>query len=208
MKFSKYFVSGLFFTSLIASMGHAYLSIAESGEVLPAGKYQVGVEPQILTNKDGGGNLDVFFDTNINESTSARILMGAGTIDFNAFASVKWVPFPDVDNQPAMGLRGGVGLARNEDENYLEVQFAPLVSKKFDTIYGMTVPYMAIPFTFFNTKDSNYVASNLAIGSEFHYQEWNEVMFGGELGFDMNKSYSYISLFMTFPFESQKGFGN
>ncbi|WP_413613376.1 hypothetical protein [Bdellovibrio sp. HCB-110] len=203
MKFAKYFVLGLF----LSSSAHAYLSIAESGELVPAGKYQVGVEPQLLTNKGGGANFNVFFDTNINEATSARITMGAGAVDFNAFVSAKWMPFPDVDNQPAMGLRAGAGLARDEEENLLQLQLAPLLSKKFDTEYGLAVPYLAVPFTFLNTKEENLVASNLTVGSEFHYADWNQVTLGGEVGFDLNKSYSYISIFATFPFESQKGFG-
>ena len=203
MKFAKYFVLGLF----LSSTAHAYLSIAESGEVLAPGKYQVGVEPQLLTNKGGGANFVVFFDTSINDSTSARILMGAGAVDFNAFASVKWMPFPDVENQPAMGLRVGAGLARDEEENLLQLQVAPLVSKKFDTEYGLSVPYFAIPFTYLNTKEENVVATNLAVGTEFHYVDWTGVTLGAELGVDLNKSYSYVSIFATFPFESQKGFG-
>ncbi|WP_374080041.1 hypothetical protein [Bdellovibrio bacteriovorus] len=167
----------------------------------------MGVEPQLLTNKGGGANFNVFFDTNINEATSARITMGAGAVDFNAFVSAKWMPFPDVDNQPAMGLRAGAGLARDEEENLLQLQLAPLLSKKFDTEYGLAVPYLAVPFTFLNTKEENLVASNLTVGSEFHYADWNQVTLGGEVGFDLNKSYSYISIFATFPFESQKGFG-
>lgn len=204
MNFAKYFVLGLF----LCSSAQAYLSIAESGEMLPQGKYQVGVEPQFLTNKGGGANLNVFLDTAISESMSARIAMGAGAVDFNAFASVKYMPFPDVDNQPAMGIRVGAGLARDEDQNLLQLQVAPLVSKKFDTEYGLAVPYLAVPFTFLNTKEENLVASNLSIGSEFHYVDWNQVTVGAEAGVDLNKSYSYISIFATFPFESQKGFGN
>lgn len=205
MKFAKYVVLGLF----LSSSAHAYISMAESAEVVAPNLYQVGFEPQILTNKESGTNLDVYFDTPINDSTSARFLLGAGAIDFNAFASVKWVPFPDVANQPAMGLRVGAGLAREKDENILQLQVAPLVSKKFDTEYGLTVPYVALPLTYFNTKEENFVASNLAIGSEFHYHEWqNIVTLGGELGVDLNKSYSYISVFATFPFDSSKGFGN
>lgn len=203
MNLVKCFVLGLFLTP----SAHAYLSIAESGEILPAGKYQVGIEPQLFTNRDNGANVNVFFDANLRDDLSARVSMGAGAIDFNAFASVKWIPFPDVDNQPAMGLRGGIGMARNEDENFLEAQIAPLVSKKFDTIYGLTVPYLAVPFTFLNTKDDSYVASNLAIGTEFHHTEWNQVTFGAELGLELNKSYSYISIFAAFPFDSAKGFG-
>ncbi|MBV2167313.1 MAG: hypothetical protein KUL82_01290 [Bdellovibrio sp.] len=203
MKFAKYFVLGLF----LSTNAHAYLSIAESGEVLSPGKYQVGVEPQILTNKGGGTNFNVFLDSSINEATSARISMGAGAVDFNAFASAKWIPFPDVDNQPAMGLRAGAGLARDEEENLLHLQLAPMASKKFDTEYGLTVPYIAIPFTYVNTKEENFAATNLVVGSEFHYVDWDQVTLGGEVGVDLNKSYSYVSIFVTFPFESHKGFG-
>lgn len=209
MKFAKYFVLDLLITIglFLSTTAHAYLNINESGEVLTPGKYQVGLAPQFLLNKGGGANFDIFLDTSIDESTSARITMGAGAIDFNAFASVKWIPFPDVDNQPSMGLRAGAGIARDEEENILQIQFAPLVSKKFETEYGLTVPYLAVPFTYLNTKSENIVATNLAIGSEFHSVEWKEVTLGGELGIDLNKSYSYISIFATFPFESQKGFG-
>lgn len=203
MKFAKYFVLGLFFSST----SHAYLTIAESGELLAPGKYQVGAEPQFLLNRGGGTNLNVFLDTSLNDSTSARITMGGGAVDFNAFASAKWIPIPDVDNQPAMGLRIGGGIARDAGQNLLQLQFAPLVSKKFDTEYGLTVPYLAAPLTFLNTKEENVIASNLTVGTEFHYAEWNQVTLGAEMGIELNKSYSYISVFATFPFESHKGFG-
>ncbi|QDK37540.1 hypothetical protein [Bdellovibrio sp. NC01] len=203
MKFAKYFVLGLF----LSSQAHAFMSMAESGELVPMGSYQVGFEPQLLTDKDSGGNFNLLLDAPLNDSTSARVVLGGGTIDFNAFASVKFVPFPDVDKQPAMGIRLGAGIARNEDDNILQLQAAPLLSKKYDTDYGLAVPYFAIPFTFLNTKDENFVATNLAIGSEFHYHEWNNVTLGGEIGLDLNKSWSYISIFASFPFESSKGFG-
>lgn len=203
MKFAKYFVLVLF----LSSNAHAYLSIAESAEVLPVGKYSLGVEPQFLTNKGGGTNLNVFLNGSLNESTSARVTIGAGAIDFNAFASVKWVPFPDVDNQPAMGIRAGAGLARDGDENLLQLQVAPLISKKYETEYGLTVPYVAVPVAFLNTKEENYVASNIAFGSEYTHPEVIGT-FGAEVGLDLNKSYSYISIFATFPFDSATGFGN
>jgi hypothetical protein len=187
---------------------HAYLSIAESGEILPQNKYQFGFEPQLLTNRGGGVNANVFFDAPFNESTSGRVTLGGGEIDFNGFASVKYVPFPDVGNQPAIGIRGGVGVAREDGENWLLAQFAPLISKKFDTEIGMTIPYIAIPFQFVNTKEENYTGSNIVFGSELHYHEVPNATFGAEIGAELNKSYSYISVYVSFPFDSTKGFGN
>jgi hypothetical protein len=206
MNLAKSFVLGVF-SVCCASPAFAYLSIAESGEILPVGKYQVGLEPQVLLNRGGGANLNVFLDTAFSDSTSGRITMGAGSVDFNAFASVKWMPFPDVDNQPAMGIRIGAGVARDEDENIVQIQAAPMASKRFNTEYGMTVPYIAIPFTYLNMDSDNVWASNLAIGSEWHPTDWAYGTIGGEVGFEINKSYSYISVFATFPFDDQKGFG-
>ncbi|MNS56561.1 hypothetical protein D3C72_894230 [compost metagenome] len=194
--------------ALSPMVAKAYLSIAESGEVLPRDKYQIGLEPQFLTNRGGGFNANVFFDAPINDATSARVSLGGGEIDFNAFASVKYIPFPDVDNQPAIGIRGGVGIAREDSENWLVAQAAPLISKKFDTEIGMTVPYIAIPFNFLNTKEENYTGSNIVFGSELHYNEAPNVKFGAEVGAELNKSYSYISIFASFPFDSSKGFGH
>ncbi len=83
-----------------------------------------------------------------------------------------------------------------------------LLSKKFDTEYGLTVPYFAVPFTFLNTKEENLVATNLAIGSEYHPNGWEYGTVGAEVGFDLNKSYSYISVFATFPLIAKKDSGN
>lgn len=206
MKSAKYFVLGLFI-STFGVQAQAYLSMAESGELLPAGQYQVGLEPQVLLNNGGGANLNVMLDTSFSDSTSGRITMGAGSVDFNAFASVKWIPFPDVENQPAMGVRFGGGVARDEDENIVQLQIAPLASKKFNTEHGMTVPYIAVPFTYLNMDSENIWASNLAIGSEWHPTDWAYGNVGAEVGFELSKSYSYISIFATFPFDDQKGFG-
>lgn len=210
MKFSKSLILSVFLICGwgVAPKALAYLSIAESGEILPSGTYQVGLEPQFLTNHSAGANLNVFFDTALSESWSTRVLLGAGAVDFNAFASAKWIPFPDVDNQPAMGLRFGAGIARDEDLNIVQVQVAPIASKKYDTEYGLTVPYIAVPFTLIDNKNEKVVASNIAFGAEYHHQEWNNVSFGGEIGLELSKSYSYISLFVSLPFDGKKGFGN
>lgn len=203
MKSLKFALLGL----LIAPSAQAYLSLAESGELLPVGKYQVGVAPQFLTSRGGGTNVDVFFDAPINESTTGRISLGAGAVDFNTFASVKWIPFPDVDNQPAIGIRGGVGLFRDEGDNGFLAQVAPLVSKRFASEYGLFVPYFAVAINLVDTKSENFTSSNAIFGTEFHSEEVPMMKFGGELGLDMNKSYSYVTFFVAFPFDSSKGFG-
>lgn len=203
MNFAKYLIIGL----ICSSSAHAYLSIAESGELVSPGKYQVGMEGQGLLNHGGGGNLNVFLDTGFNDEMSGRVSLGGGTTDFNAFASMKYMPFPDFANQPAMGVRMGVGLARYDEENLLQFQFAPLASKKYNTEYGLAIPYIAVPFTYINADKENFFATNIVLGSEFISSEIPGVKFGGEFGLELNRSYTYFSLFATFPFDSKTGFG-
>lgn len=151
--------------------------------------------------------MNVFLDNGLSDSLSARVEMGGGTVDFNAFASAKWIPFPDFENQPAMGLRVGGGLARDESENLLHAQLAPLVSKKIGTRYGLTTPYLAVPFNIINSQGENTVGTNLTVGSELKYEKWSMGTLGAEWSLDLNKSISYFSVFMAFPFESHKGLG-
>lgn len=194
--------SGIFFLS---SPARAYLSLAESGELVPAGQYQIGAEPQFLLNHGGGANMNVFFDAPVNDSTSARITLGGGSVDFSTMASLKFVPFPDVDNQPAIGVRVGVGAARDESENILFGQVAPLVSKKVDTEYGLMTPYVAVPFELMNTKEDNHGSSQFVVGSEYTHPDLPQARFGAEVGMELSKSYTYLSIFATLPFDSSKG---
>ncbi len=184
----------------------AYLSIGESAEILPLSDYQVGLEPQFLLNKGGGANLNAFFDAPFNNSTSGRISLGAGSVDFSTFASIKYVPFPDVDNQPAIGIRAGVGIARDESESILLAQISPLISKKTPTDIGLLTPYLAIPLQIINNKKETFTGSNFVVGSEYSHADLPEARFGGEIGFELSKSYSYLSVFVTIPFDSSKGF--
>lgn len=200
----------LIVTSIMATIGlcrsaQAYLSIAESAEILPINEYQFGLEPQFLLNKGGGLNVNAFFDAPFDASTSGRISIGAGAVDFNAFASFKWIPFPDVDNQPAMGLRAGVGVARDDSENLLLGQIAPIASKKAQTDIGLFTPYISIPFQFVNNKHETISSSQFVVGSEYSHADLPDARFGGEVGFELSKSYSYMSVYVTIPFDGSKG---
>jgi hypothetical protein len=184
---------------------HAYLTIGESTEVPKAADYQVGFEPQILTDGGGGSNFTAYFDSPFNDATTGRLWLGAGKIDFNVGATVKYVPFPDVDTQPGIGFRAGGFFARKSDLNILTLQLAPIFSKKWNTDAGLFIPYVAVALDLTNTKDRNYTGSQFVIGTEYKTTEIPNMYFGTEVGFNLQDSYSYISGNITFPFDSSKG---
>jgi hypothetical protein len=190
---------------LVSSSSLAYLTISETAELPPATYYQLGFEPQFLTNKGGGTNVSAFFDAPFTDSTAGRLWLGAGVIDFNVGATFKYVPFPDVDNQPGIGFRAGGFFARKDDENFLTLQLAPLFSKKVNTDNGLFTPYAAVSLNFTNTKEKNFTGSQVVFGSEYKTPEIPKMYFGLEAGIELNDSYSYISGTVTFPFDSSKG---
>lgn len=192
-------------TLLVSSSAMAYLTISESAELPAATNYQVGFEPQFLTNNGGGANATAFFDAPLTDDIATRLWLGAGAIDFNVGATVKWVPFPDVEKQPGIGFRGGAFYARNESENILTLQLAPIFSKKVDTEHGLFIPYAAVALDLTSTKEKNFTGSQIMFGTEYKTPEIPKMFFGLEAGFELNDSYSYISGTVTFPFDSSKG---
>lgn len=186
-------------------MAEAYLTMSESTEIPKAADYQVGVEPQFLTDNGGGTNITGFFDAPFNEATSSRLWLGAGTVDFNVGATMKYVPFPDIDNQPGIGFRAGGFFARRSTLNILTLQLATLFSKKVETNSGLWIPYAAVALDLTNTKDRNFTGSQVMFGTEFKTSELPSMYFGAEVGLNLSETFSYIAGTVTFPFDSSKG---
>lgn len=200
-------VLSLGFALLLATTARAgYLAIGESGEMLPENEYQFGVAPQILLNEGGGGNVDVFMDAPYSDSTSFRIQAGAGKIDFHAGAGVKFVPFPDVDRQPALGGKASVWFGRVGDNNALTLQLAPMVSKKFVDADNTYAPYAAIAANITSAKDRNFTGTQFVFGSDARLASWREALLTAEIALNLKDSYSAFTFCMAFPFDGSRGF--
>lgn len=202
MKFSA-LILALFITP--ASYA-GYLSIGESGEILPANEYQFGIAPQLLLNEGGGANVDAFVDVPFNDSMSFRGQAGGGKIDFHAGAALKFVPFPDIDNQPAIGGKVAAWYARVESQNALTLQIAPLISRRLDSEHGVFVPYIAVPLNITNTKDRNYTGTQFVVGSEWRNPQWQNMLVASEIALNLNDSYSAFTVSVAFPFDGSRGF--
>jgi len=208
----SFFKIGFIFLAalLLQQTASAYQTIGETAELLPPGFYKLGLQPQLVVSEGGGLNVGAYFDTYLMESVNGRIEIGGGKTDFWATGSVKWVPIPDVDRQPAIGLRGAVTTARDDDASFFNIQIAPIISKKADTRYGEMIPFVAIPITFVSASkdlDSNgkgYTASQFAIGAEWFQDK--TINYGAEFDLNMSHTQSSISAFISFPFDGNTGF--
>jgi hypothetical protein len=189
------------FLPLFAS---AYLSVQESNEITPPGKFKLGFEPQMKLSRGSGANFSAFFDAPINDEMSARTLIGAGDLDLFAGASFKWVPIPDYENQPAVGGKVTAVFSKEDSDNFISLGFAPIVSKRFDSEVGLFIPYASLPVNFVNGKSTTTTHINVALGTEFISPKADNMTFGGELGVDLHDSFSYLSAYLTIYLDDKR----
>lgn len=180
-----------------SNQSFAIMTVQESNEITPLGKYKLGVEPQFRTSRGSGFNFSGFMDKALNEAMSVRGSAGTGETDFSVGGSFKWVPFPDFESQPAIGFKFGGTYWRDSSENFSTIRIEPIISKKFGTAMGLFVPYTAVPVMFNNGNDYNKTSLQVAFGSEYIHSEADNMTFGAEIGLDGKDSFSYISGFVT-----------
>lgn len=175
----------------------AFMTVQESNEITPLGKYKLGFEPQFRTSRGTGFNFSSFFDKAYNESLSFRASAGTGDTDFSVGGSAKWVPFPDFETQPAIGFKISGTYWREASENFSTIRVEPIISKKFETDLGLFIPYTAVPLMFNNGNEFNKTTLQVAFGSEYHHLNADNMTFGAELGIDGKDAFSYVSGFVT-----------
>lgn len=190
----------------------AYYGVLDNGEVMGAGKYKATTDIQALTD-DGGLNLGGTFDIGFDEEFGARALLGFGETDFYVGGMVKWMPVPDIDNQPAMGFNTGIVYAKEGKVSDLTFRVEPMLSKRILIEETVLTPYAALPVGLRlrnsdnpRVKEENDVTVQLALGTQLQVPQWKNLQFMGEIGLDLNEAPGYIAFAAVFYFDSEKGF--
>lgn len=197
------FIFGIAWT--VSSTSHAYLEFAETGDIVPRGTYKVGLGPQIRMSDGSGVNISAYAESGFRDDLGWRAHVGTGDTDFYFGASVKWVPIPDYENQPAIGLRGDMAFANDNRVTTSVFRIAPLISKGFQTDYVYFTPYAALPLGTASTDGGSVTFTQLALGSDIKVDEWRDILFNVELGSNISKAFSYLSLNFFYFFDSGDG---
>jgi len=188
---------------LFSTKALAYYSTIDTGELLPSDTYRAIIETQFVTDPSNGVNFVGRFDGAIDDETGYRALLGFGETDFHFGGFVKWIPIPDLDNQPAIGVLAGVLYANDGSLDILSLRLHPLISKKFELEAGVLTPYASLPFGIQSIDGKTTLPLQLAVGSEYKPKQFEKLYFGGELGFDLAKSYTYFSLFAAMNIDEE-----
>lgn len=189
-----------------SSPSFAYYSTIDTGEILDEGQYRTSLESQFITDPGDGINLVGRFDAPIDDETNWRVLLGFGETDFQLGGFVRWTPIPDLENQPAISLLGGVLYAREGGDGELSLRLHPIISKKFQLELGDLTPYASLPFGLRSYKDDTDIPLQLAIGTQFKPLSFEKISFAGEVGFDLSDAYTYFSLAAIVGFDQETGF--
>ena len=195
----------LLFLSLGPSKAYSYFSYINTGEILVDEAYRVTLEPQIVP--DGGGfNLVGHFDMAIAGDAELRMTIGSGNkTDFQAGGFIKWIPYPDYEDQPAFGFVAGGLYGRFASNTQVSLRFAPMASKKYEHTSGTWNTYVALPTGVTATKSETFNPLQIAFGADFKSRELRSVTWGGEVGINLQKSFNYISGFVTLVFDEKTG---
>ena len=189
------------FLALMASPSSwAYLTILESGEPLTRSEMHIGFAPQFLTGDTAGSNGGVTLRTGLDEGRDFSLQVGGGKVQFWTTLATRWIPIPDYRDQPAIGLRFDVTMARMSDSNTGVLRAAPFVSKRFKTDVGYLEPYAYLPLGMTLQNGTYDNVSSLTLGSQLMLEDLRPIFFYGEVGLNLKNSVSYftIGIFSTF----------
>lgn len=186
-------------TALFALLGLLTLNTAQAGtfttpHFVEPGRFAIGVEPElILSNGAGlGGNLR--YTHGVTDLNNATFLIGTGggPRRFRVGGNFTFDFFPDVDQQPGIGialqpiyyrLRSNTGL--------LELSAVPYIHKNFVNGGNEIEPYLSVPFGWNFTSGNYQFHSALHVGGMFKTHENFRYLL--EVGLKLNNTETFIS---------------
>jgi hypothetical protein len=174
----------------------AYMTVAESGELVPENQFRVSIEPQV-NYFDFSGH----FDTGVAEDAQVRVSAGMGSTGYHFDFFYKRIPYPDYDDQPAIGYKFGASFARESNSSVVTPIFYPLISKNIIIKKDRWTPYASLPIgvSVFQSRSSTPI--RFVAGVEYVPTSVENMQFGGEIGFNVKDSFSYASGYVSFYFE-------
>lgn len=181
---------------LIPQMSNAYFSNIDSGELVPKDQYRLILEPQF-----GQYNLTAHFDAGITDSTQLRVSLGAGKNGTHFDFFYKTIPYPDFEDQPAIGYKVGTIFSSNKSENIFSIRFMPLLSKTYLINQVRWTPYLSLPLSVSMEKSKATTPIHLVLGTEITLPSNPDMQIGFEAGASLKDSFSYASAFISFYFE-------
>jgi len=188
--------------TLLSVHAQAYMNLLTTGELTPTNHWATMGYLEGVFNKYDGVNINARGSYGISDELQVDAELGTGKFNAVMGAFAKWVPIPDVDNQPAIGLRAGIGFVDADKTNETSVNATPFISKGFQTEQGRFTPYGGVMLAVNSNDADTFFASRLILGTEWKspLEDWKDVRVLAELGFELSKSFSSLAVGMSYTF--------
>ncbi len=179
----------------------AYTSTLMDGDILEKNSYNFNFETQYIDQKKGSGlNFNGRFDLPFNQDINLRALLGFGETDFHVGGLIKWMPIPDYERQPAIGLLTGFQYAKLGSVDEFALRLTPYLSKKVSLSVGQLAPYISLPIAISIIDSETEVPLQFQIGTELEIKQLKNYSFFAEIGLNINESFTFFSLGLTYNY--------
>ncbi|MEM7647067.1 MAG: hypothetical protein AAF203_09175 [Pseudomonadota bacterium] len=198
-------MTALLLLMIISTPSYGFLSLMDTGNLVNEGEYRIQGEGQILMDPPEGFNLNARFATGLDDESEIQFEGGIGSVDYYLGAFYKWMPFPDTDDQPAIGGRGGVVFADFNGFSTYGFNVTPLISKNISSGYGQFTPYGGIEMSLLNNVDDTNFSMQAVIGLSWSPNEWEfpglkKFNFMVEYGAEIDDAFNYFSFGANYNF--------
>ena len=201
----SYLTTVLIVSLMVSKSWGGIHSTLETGEI--AERIRANISTQWLIN--GGyegvgvmGNVEVPFS----ESSSWKVGLGKGSdINLQADGSWKWVPIPDYERQPAVGLISGVTYIHcpcpnSGADSTFGLYVHPILSKKIEADFGTFNTYTGPLLGFMFGDNNTQYPVRFTLGSELMIDSMKNLGFILEGSLNLSNSTNSVALGLGYIF--------
>lgn len=163
--------------------------------------FSLGLEPELTLTDGSGLGLNVKGTYGLNDlmNLQGTIGTGGGPLGFRIGAAAIFDFFPDLEDQPGIGLATQLMYYRvPKDLGLVDFRVIPYVHKSFKSTSSTFEPFIAFPIGFGILDGDSMGLSQLVLGSIFHSTE--SMLWSVELAVPINNTDTQFSGGVTFYF--------
>ncbi|MCB0413284.1 MAG: hypothetical protein KDD50_03065 [Bdellovibrionales bacterium] len=205
-------MKNLFFPTIVISLSfvfhffcstaQAYYLFHDTGDLLEENQLRLSLHPQFTS----GSNLVGILDTPWGNDSNIRYYLGFGDVSMQIGAQYKWVPYPDYQDQPAIGVSFGPMIARKHGDTEVALKSQTFISKKFSQPFADFNTYAALPLALSFYADQSDFPFQLIIGSNMKTHHLKGIEFSLEGGLNLHASFGYVSLGFIYFIDNKERF--
>jgi hypothetical protein len=182
---------------LVALPSQAYMSLMTTGDILQKNQVQGLGYLQFWR----GTNIHARGSLGVSEDLQADLEVASGDFDFMVSAMAKWVPIPDYEKQPALGIRGGLTYIDTDRYTQTSIVATPFASKAFQSPHGKFAPFAGVPLALNTNSDDTFFTARLLLGLEWTPENQSNFHVIGEAGIKISsRSFGSLNIGAAYDF--------